>query len=101
MKITLKRKNNIKFRCTKCGRTFTRPSIRCPYCSSLVRAEIPKQKEFKLTKHPGIWKFSNYLPKIPSENIISLDEGFTPKMFLLRTKREIQQAVLETALQLS
>lgn len=78
MKITLKRKNNIKFRCTKCGRTFTRPSIRCPYCSSLVRAEIPKQKEFKLTKHPGIWKFSNYLPKIPSENIISLDEGFTP-----------------------
>ncbi len=78
MKNMSKRRTSIKFQCTGCNRTFVRPNIRCPYCGGLVRAEFARQKEFKLTEKPGIWRFSNYLPKIPDENIVSLYEGFTP-----------------------
>ncbi len=79
MKSTLERKKSIKFLCTKCKRIFMKPHIKCPFCGSLVRAEIKKTNELRIVEeNSGIWRFSNNLPEIPSEHVVSLHEGFTP-----------------------
>src|SRR3954468_4172016 len=81
---------DVLVQCMVCGASFpaTRPLTSCPDCGGLLDVALalpsrisPETFESELPqrgRHSGVWRYSQLLPRLPDESIVSLWEGNTP-----------------------
>jgi len=73
--------------CTECGKKFSTEKIQtfCEVCDAplfarydLDRIKNSVDKRDLRSRYPSMWRYREFLPVREDENIISLEEGFTP-----------------------
>lgn len=83
--------------CSKCEKVFNHLEIQtfCPACNKPLLAvydlDLAKRKLTKdilRTRIPNLWRYSELLPVLETKNIVSLGEGMTPLIPLVRLGRQ-------------